>query len=182
MDPNLLRTRLHRSPTLLAQWQTAIFALGYPIFWMLAFIELGIVFALMIINRDLPGMIDDLVRSVIGIAVGYILFQNAADWMRNGVIATIAEWGGRSAAYPSSSLSPDGVLAAGWALASTLLKAMALGHWLTMPVTRFSRAPCRTGRDGCVRLGGDHAAGAVDRILRGGSWRFDFPADWRVSL
>ena len=135
MDPNLLQNALTPIANSVAQWQTAIFALGYPIFWMLAFIELGIVFALMIINRDLPGMVDDLIRSVIGISVAYILFQNAADWMRNGVIATVAEWGGSLSGIPVTNLSPDGVLASGWALASTLLKAMAMGHWLTMPVS-----------------------------------------------
>jgi len=135
MDPNLLQNALTPIADAVAQWQTAIFALGYPIFWMLAFIELGIVFALMIINRDLPGMVDDLVHSVIGIAVGYILFQNAADWMRNGVIATLMEWGGTLSGISVYSLSPDGVLSSGWALASTLLSAMAHGHWLTMPVS-----------------------------------------------
>src|ERR1700733_8998776 len=135
MDPNLLSNALTPIANAVGQWQTAVFALGYPIFWMMAFIELAIVFALMIINRDLPGMIDDLVRSVIGISVAYILFQNAADWMRNGVIATIAEWGGTVSGIPVDSLSPDGILAGGWGLASTLLKALALGHWLTMPVT-----------------------------------------------
>jgi P-type conjugative transfer protein TrbL len=135
MDPNLLQNALTPIASAVGQWQTAIFALGYPIFWMLAFIELGVVFALMIINRDLPGMIDDLVRSVIGIGVGYILLQNAADWMRNGVIATIAEWGGMLSGMSVTSLSPDGILGAGWGLASTLLSAMAHGHWLTMPVS-----------------------------------------------
>ena len=135
MDPNLLSSALTPIANAVAQWQSAIFALGYPIFWMLAFIELGIVFALMIINRDLPGMVDDLVRSVIGIAVGYILFENAADWMRNGVIATLMEWGGTLSGISVDSLSPDGVLASGWSLASTLLSAMAHGHWLTMPVS-----------------------------------------------
>jgi P-type conjugative transfer protein TrbL len=135
MDPNLLQNVLTPIANSVAQWQAAIFALGHPIFWMLAFIELAVVFALMIINRDLPGMIDDLVRSVVGIAVGYILFQNAADWMRNGVIATFAEWGGTLSGVSVDSLSPDGILAAGWGLATTLLKAMANGHWLSMPVS-----------------------------------------------
>jgi len=74
MDPNLLSNALTPIANAVGQWQTAVFALGYPIFWMMAFIELAIVFALMIINRDLPGMINDLVRSVIGISVAYILF------------------------------------------------------------------------------------------------------------
>jgi P-type conjugative transfer protein TrbL len=135
LDPNLLSNALTPIASAVGQWQTAIFALGYPIFWMLAFIELGVVFALMIINRDLPGMVDDLVRSVVGIAVGYVLFENAADWMRNGVIATIAEWGGLVSGMTVTSLSPDGVLAQGWTLASMLLSALARGHWLTMPVS-----------------------------------------------
>jgi P-type conjugative transfer protein TrbL len=135
MDPNLLSNALTPIANAVGQWQTAIFALGYPIFWMLAFIEIGVVFALMIINRDLPGMMDDLVRSVVGIAVGYILFENASDWMRNGVIATIAEWGGLVSGMSVTSLSPDGVLAQGWTLASMLLSALARGHWLTMPVS-----------------------------------------------
>lgn len=135
MDPNLLQNALTPIANAAGQWQNAIFALGYPIFWMLAFIELGIVAALMIINRDLPGFLDDLVRSVVGIGVGYILFQNGSDWMRNGVIATIAEWGSTLSGLPMASLSPDGILTSGWTLASTLLKAMALGHWLTMPVS-----------------------------------------------
>jgi P-type conjugative transfer protein TrbL len=135
MDANLLSNALTPIANGVGQWQTAIFALGYPIFWMLAVIELGIVAAMMIINRDLPGFIDDLVRSVVGISVAYILFENASDWMRNGVIATIAEWGGSLSGVSVTSLSPDGILAAGWGLASTLLSAMAHGHWLTMPVS-----------------------------------------------
>src|SRR5580658_304178 len=130
MDPNLLQNVLTPIANSVAQWQAAIFALGHPIFWMLAFIELAVVFALMIINRDLPGMIDDLVRSVVGIGVAYILFENATDWMRNGVIATIAEWGGQVSGMSVASLSPDGVLAEGWTLARMLLSAMAHGHWL----------------------------------------------------
>jgi P-type conjugative transfer protein TrbL len=135
MDPNLLQNALTPIADAVSQWQNAIFALGYPIFWMLAFIELGVVFAFIIINRDLPGMIDDLVRSVVGIGVAYILFENATDWMRNGVIATIAEWGGQVSGMSVASLSPDGVLAEGWTLARMLLSAMAHGHWLTMPVS-----------------------------------------------
>lgn len=135
MDPALLGNALTPIANAVGQWQTAIFALGYPIFWMLAVIELGIVAAMMIINRDLPGFIDDLVRSVVGIGVAYILFENAADWMRNGVIATIIEWGGMVGGISPTSMSPDGILSAGWGLASTLLSAMAHGHWLTMPVS-----------------------------------------------
>jgi P-type conjugative transfer protein TrbL len=135
MDPTLLQNALTPIANAVGQWQASIFALGYPIFWMMAFIELAICCAFMIINRDLPGFLDDLTRSVIGIGVGYILFENAADWMRNGVIATIAEWGGTLSGLPVASLSPDGVLASGWTLASTLLSAMAHGHWLTMPVS-----------------------------------------------
>jgi P-type conjugative transfer protein TrbL len=135
MDPALLGNALTPIANAVGQWQTVIFALGYPIFWMLAVIELGIVAAMMIINRDLPGFIDDLVRSVVGIGVAYVLFENAADWMRNGVIATIAEWGGQVSGISVTSLSPDGVLAQGWTLASMLLSAMAHGHWLTMPVS-----------------------------------------------
>jgi P-type conjugative transfer protein TrbL len=135
MDPTLLNSALTPIASAVGHWQTAIFALGYPLFWMLAFIELGIVAAMMIVNRDLPGMMDDLVCSVIGIAVAYILFENAADWMRNGVIATIGNWGGMVGDVDPNSMNPDGILAAGWGLASTLLKAMAHGHWLTMPVS-----------------------------------------------
>jgi len=145
VDPNLLQNALSPIANAVAQWQTAIFALGYPIFWMLAFIELGVVFALMIINRDLPGMVDDLVRSVVGIAVGYILFENAADWMRNGVIATIAEWGGIVSGLSVTDLSPDGVLGEGWNLAGMLLSAVAHGHWLTMPITDLVTMPAAIG-------------------------------------
>ena len=36
MDPNLLSNALTPIANAVGQWQTAIFALGYPIFWMLA--------------------------------------------------------------------------------------------------------------------------------------------------
>ncbi len=135
MDPQLLGNALTPIASAVGHWQSAIFALGTPLFWMLAFIELGICTAFMIIDRDLPGFIDDLTRSVIGIGVGYILFQHAADWMRNGVIATIGYWGGLVGGIDPDSMSPDAILASGWGLASTLLQAMAHGHWLTMPIS-----------------------------------------------
>ncbi len=135
MDPQLLQNVLTPFATGTSQWIGPILALGTPIFWMLSTIELMCVFAFMVVNHDLPGMTEDLVRSLISIGVAYILFINAADWMRNGVIGTLTEWGGLVSGFPVDTLSPDGILKEGWTLAHTIFTAVGFGTALRTPLT-----------------------------------------------
>lgn len=114
-------------------WAAPILALGTPIFWMLATLELCIVFALMVVNHDIVGMVDDLMRSVIGIGIGYTIFQNAADW-GSALARTIAGIGAQVAGF-GSTLSPDGVMAYGFTMASTLWSSVSLGTFLLQPPT-----------------------------------------------
>jgi P-type conjugative transfer protein TrbL len=135
MDPQLLQSVLTPFATGASQWIAPILALGTPIFWMLSTIELMCVFVLMMVNHDIPSMTEDLVRSLIAIAVAYTLFINAADWMRNGVIGTLIEWGGLVSGFPADNLSPDGILQEGWTLAHTIFTAVGLGTALRTPLT-----------------------------------------------
>src|SRR5580692_2403847 len=135
MNPHILQNILTPFATGASQWIAPILALGTPIFWMLSTIELMCVFALMVVNHDIPGMTEDLVRSLIAIGFAYILFVNAADWMRNGVIGTLIEWGGLVSGFPVDTLSPDGILKEGWTLAHTIFTAVGFGTALRTPLT-----------------------------------------------
>jgi len=116
-----------------ATWTAPILALGTPIFWMLSTLELCIVFALMVVNHDIPGMVDDLMRSVIGIGVGYVIFENAAAWGHD-LSLTITSIGAQVAGF-GSTLSPDGIMAYGYTMASTLWASVSLGTFLLQPPT-----------------------------------------------
>ncbi len=120
---------------IIAQWQVQIFGLGTPIFWGLAFIELGLIGALAILRRDATAIVDDLVRGVVAIGVAFWLFQHGADFAKNGVVATLSLWGSMAGSVPADSLDPGSVMKSGFTLAATLLKALAAGHWLLMPVS-----------------------------------------------
>jgi P-type conjugative transfer protein TrbL len=120
---------------IIGQWQVQIFGLGTPIFWALAFIEVGLIGALAILRHDATAIVDDLVRVVIAIGVAFWLFQNGADFAKNGVVATLAVWGSMAGGVPADSLDPGSVMQNGFTLAVTLLKALASGHWLLMPVS-----------------------------------------------
>src|SRR5580704_479203 len=135
MNPHILQNILTPFATGASQWIAPILALRTPIFWMLSTIELMCVFALMVVNHEIPSMTEDLVRSLIAVGFAYILFINAADWMRNGVIGTLIEWGGLVSGFPADNLSPDGILQEGWTLAHTIFNAVGFGTALRTPLT-----------------------------------------------
>jgi P-type conjugative transfer protein TrbL len=114
-------------------WTAPILSLGTPIFWMLATLELCIVFALMVVNHDIPGMVDDLMRSVIGIGIGYTIFENAAGW-GFALVRTITGIGSQVSGF-ASTLTPDGIMAYGYTMASTLWASVSLGTFLLQPPT-----------------------------------------------
>jgi P-type conjugative transfer protein TrbL len=116
-----------------ASWTAPILALGTPIFWMLATLELCIVFAVMVVNHDIPGMVDNLMRSVIGIGVGYTIFENASAWGFD-LARTISGMGAQVSGF-GSTLSPDGIIAYGYTMASMLWSSVRLGTFLLQPPT-----------------------------------------------
>lgn len=134
MDPNFFTNVLNPFALTAPHWFAPILALGTPIFWMLATLELCTVFAVMVINRDIPSMCDDLMLSLIGIAVGYVIFQNAAEWGLD-LVQTIGPMGGQVGGLPPGAMNPDGVMKYGYAMASALWAAVGYGSFFVMPGT-----------------------------------------------
>lgn len=135
MDPNFFTEVLNPFTLASANWIAPILALGTPIFWMLATLELCAVFTVMVVKHDLMGMVEELTASLIGIGVGYIIFTNAAAWGLDlaqtfGILGN--EVGGTGFA-----MSPDGVMKLGLELATGIWSAVGYGTWLTMPLTSF---------------------------------------------
>jgi P-type conjugative transfer protein TrbL len=135
MDPNFFTEVLNPFTIASANWIAPILALGTPIFWMLATLELCAVFAVMLVKHDLMGMVEDLTASLIGIGLGYVIFENAAGWgidlaLTFGILGN--EVGGTGFA-----LNPDGLMHLGLKLATAIWSAIGYGSWLTMPVTSF---------------------------------------------
>jgi P-type conjugative transfer protein TrbL len=135
MNPTFFQQILAPFAIASASWIAPILALGTPIFWMLATLELCTVFAVMLVKHDLMGMAEDLTVSLAGIGVGYVIFENAAPWGLDlaqtfGILAN--ETAGLGAAT-----SPDGLMHLGLALATAIWSAIGYGSWLTMPVTSF---------------------------------------------
>jgi hypothetical protein len=88
----------------------------------------------MVINHDIPSMCEDLTLSLLGIAIGYVIFQNAALWGLD-LIQTIGPMGGQVAGSGSTAVGPDDVMKFGYTLASTLWSAVGFGSILLMPST-----------------------------------------------
>ncbi|HVN90980.1 MAG TPA: type IV secretion system protein [Candidatus Binataceae bacterium] len=133
-DFSFFQDVLNQFATIVAQWQTQIFALGTPLFWSMAFIELGLIGAIAVLSHDITAIVEDLVRGVMAIAVAYWLFQNAADFTRHGVVATLGLWGAMAGGVPANSMDPQSIMVAGFGLATTLLNALGSAHWLITPV------------------------------------------------
>lgn len=133
MSPNFFSQVIAPFTAHAIAWTAPILGLGTPIFWMLATLELCIVFALMVVNHDLPGMVDDLMMSVIGIGVGFTVFQNAAAW-GFALVRTITGIGSQVSGF-GSTLTPDGIMAYGYTMASTLWSSVSLGTFLLQPPT-----------------------------------------------
>jgi P-type conjugative transfer protein TrbL len=133
MSPNFFSQVMVPFLARAVSWTAPILALGTPIFWMLATLELCVVFALMAVNHDIPSMVDDLMLSVIGIGVGYFIFDNAAAWGFD-IARTITGIGAQVSGF-GSTLSPDGIMAYGYTMASTLWSSVSLGTFLLQPPT-----------------------------------------------
>jgi P-type conjugative transfer protein TrbL len=102
---------------------------------MLATLELCAVFAVMIVKHDLMGMVEDLTASLIGIGLGYVIFENAVAWGLD-LVRTFGILGNEAGGLGGAT-APDSLMHLGLALATAIWSAIGYGSWLTMPVTSF---------------------------------------------
>jgi P-type conjugative transfer protein TrbL len=115
-------------------WIPQILALGTPIFWMVATLELCTAFAAMVINHDAMNIIQDVTMALLGIAIAYIIFNNAATWGFD-LITTFGMLGNEVGGSVAGSGTPDRIMAQGFILANELWTAVGIGTGLMMPLT-----------------------------------------------
>jgi P-type conjugative transfer protein TrbL len=111
-----------------------ILTLATPVFWLIASLELCCVMAVMLTNRDIPSMLDDLFYSLMGIGLGYVIFQNAALWGED-LWATFGFLGGQISGISTVGFSADNIMQLGSQIFETICGAVGLGTWLNMPIT-----------------------------------------------
>jgi type IV secretion system protein TrbL len=135
MDPTLLQEIITPLTAAISGWWATIYLVGLPILFMLSIVEFMAATAIWALRPDLGAIFDGLIRSLLGIALVYIIFINADQWMRVGVIGALGQWGSELTGLSPNALSPDGVLQQGWGLAQIILSSVGLGTGLRMPLT-----------------------------------------------
>jgi P-type conjugative transfer protein TrbL len=136
MNPTFFQQVLVPFTVASANWIAPILALGTPIFWMLATLELCAVFTVMLVKHDLMGLMEDLTASLIGIGLGYVIFENSAAWGL-ALVQTFGILGNEAGDGLGGATAPDSLMHLGLALATAIWSAIGYGSWLTMPVTSF---------------------------------------------
>src|ERR1700677_2008849 len=94
MDTTLLQEIITPLTAAISGWWTTIYTVGLPILFMLSILEFMAATAIWALRPDLTGILEGLIRSLLGIALVYIIFINADAWMRVGVIGALAQLGG----------------------------------------------------------------------------------------
>lgn len=128
------------SPTFFAQlmapfigastgWAAILMPFALAFYGMGSTLTLAWIIGAGVMSRDLHGMMSDLGVALVTIGVGLVVLVNAVT-IGGAFYTSIIQIAGVTGALPAAAISPDGLMALGLTLSTTIFDAVGFGTWL----------------------------------------------------